>query len=586
MTSSLLITDNQDEQTLDDLFREADQIRVPIFQREYIWTKKEFEQLLFDIELIRSGQEKSQFLGAIVSYENKRENLPIGRLKTLSIVDGQQRLLTLYIFLIAIVESFAHIGKKDEALQIVRDFLLIAPRRWLEINTRIIPSFADISQFRILCDKLNTPDVLQEYLIDTPICPPSPSGKSSGNLSSQYVRIYKFLQKEMEKDPTKKSEILVELFDIVINKLSFVHLLLNDASGANKIFERLNFRGRRVGTIDLVRNEIFTGLIDKPTEAKRIFDSSWNPFVSRFNGHSDSFFFPYCLIHNSNTTKSELFTELRKIWNSWGPEEIVKHMTRYQSSFMSIDTTGVFPDHEEISLRLDRLIRMKRPTSVYPFVMSMLNARSEDLITTRQCINILDALESFLIRRAILGFEPTGLHALFKGLWKKLENYSVGEFKQKVSESSTIQWPSDKELKAAIETRALAKTKICNYLLVEYDRDLPGDNPPLPPTIEHILPQSYDANSEWAKVFTKDEYKKYKDRWANLIPLSEPLNYSLQAGPYSKKRERYERESMFITARNIAKDYESWTVESLDARSKILCAWAIKRWPHTINNDD
>lgn len=580
MSDSPMITDSQDEQTLEELFRDADQVQVPIFQREYVWTANEFDQLLADIELIRSGQEKSQFLGAIVSYANKRENLPIGRLRTLSIVDGQQRILTLYIFMIAIVESLARLGKKDEAFDIVRDYLLIPTRRGLDVNTRIFPAFADISQFRVICDKINTPEVLQDYLQNTPIYPPPPSGKSSGNLLSQYNRIYKFLQKEMENNSPQKSEFLVEIFDIIVRKLSFVHLLLNDASGANKIFERLNFRGRRVGTIDLVRNEIFTGLIDKPVEAQKIFNSVWNPFVSRFNGHSDAFFFPYCLIHNSNTTKSDIFTQLRSIWNSWNPELVVNHMTRFQTPFMSIDSTGVFLDQVEISKRLDRFIRMKRPSSIYPFVMSMLDARSEEIITSKQCTNLLDALESFLVRRAILGFEPTGLHALFKGLWGQLLTYSIDEFKQKISEKPTIQWPNDNEFKDAIKTRALAKAKICNYLLVEYELDLPGDNPPSPPTIEHILPQSYDITGEWAKIFTKEDHKKFKDTWANLVPLSVPLNSSLQAASYPIKKDKYKDESMFITPRRIADDYLVWNPSTISQRAEVLCDWAINRWPH------
>ncbi len=577
-----MITDSQDEQTLEDLFRDADQIQIPIFQREYVWTNKEFSQLLSDIDLIRSGQENSQFLGAIVTYENKRPKQPIGRLKTYSIVDGQQRILTLYIFLIALVESFANIGKKEEALDIVNEFLLIPPRRGLDINTRLFPAFADRNQFRVICDKINTPEVLQEQLGDIKINPPSPNGEISGKLISQYSRIIGYLKKEIDNNPSQKNKVLEEVFDIIVRRLTFVHLLLNDASGANEIFERLNFRGRRVGTIDLVRNEIFSGLMDDPVQAQKFFSHNWNPFVSKFNGRSDNFFFPYCLIHNSNTTKSELFSQLRQIWNLSTPEKIINHMTRFQGPFMSIDLTGYFSESPNISIRLDRLVRMKRPTSIYPFIMSILDARIREELDEKHCVDLLDVTETFLVRRAILGFEPTGLHALFKGLWKQLNDYSIEEFKLKVGEKPTIQWPNNNELREAIRTRPLAKAKICNYILVEYDRDLPGDNPTSIPSIEHILPQSYDANGAWAKIFTKDEHKKLKDTWANLVPLSSPLNSSLQASPYSVKKGKYRDESMFITPRRIADDYPTWTVDTINQRAQVLFEWASKRWPFII----
>lgn len=90
------ITDSQDEQSLEDLFRDADQIHIPIFQREYVWAKQEFDNLIHDITLIKDSVENAQFLGAIVAYERPRPIEVVGRLRVLDIVDGQQRLLTLF----------------------------------------------------------------------------------------------------------------------------------------------------------------------------------------------------------------------------------------------------------------------------------------------------------------------------------------------------------------------------------------------------------------------------------------------------------------------------------------------------------
>jgi len=117
-------------------------------------------------------------------------------------------------------------------------------------------------------------------------------------------------------------------------------------------------------------------------------------------------------------------------------------------------------------------------------------------------------------------------------------------------------------------------------LLVEYDRDLPGDNPSSPPTIEHILPQSYDIYSDWAEIFTKNEHRRMKDTWANLIPLSVAINSSLQASSYSLKKEKYIAESMFITPRRVANTYPNWNTETINQRAENLCNWAINRWPH------
>lgn len=277
------ITDSQDEQSLEGLLRDADQIHVPIFQRSYVWKQKQFSELLTDIEQVRSGVEETQFMGAIVAYEKPRVGSTVGRMRALEIVDGQQRILTLYMFVMAIVECFALVDK-DESVEIVREFLLLTPRRGLEINTRIVPAFADRSQFRVMWDRINSPEVLQAELEDLQPQLPPPSGEASGDLVSQYNRIVKHLKQEMPGDVTEQVDYLRETLNVITQNLSFVHLKLTDASAATKIFERLNFRGVKVGVVDLVRNEIFSSLADDPIEAKRIFDNVWRPFESAYHG--------------------------------------------------------------------------------------------------------------------------------------------------------------------------------------------------------------------------------------------------------------------------------------------------------------
>ncbi|WP_308911501.1 DUF262 domain-containing protein [Pseudokordiimonas caeni] len=577
-----LVTDSQDELSFEDLFRDVDQVHIPLFQREYVWKGKEFDDLKKDIGQISSGIESCQFLGAVVAYERPRQSEIVGRLRSHAIVDGQQRLMTIYIFVMAIVECLARNGDKDDAIEAVRDYLLLPSRRGLEVNTRIVPSFADRNQFRVLWDKINSPAILQAELEADRPHPPSPNGPSDGCLVNQYNRIIRYLNSHVPPEREAKKAALLEILEIATRKLTFVQLKLTDASSATKIFERLNFRGVKVGVVDLVRNEVFSNLINDPTETNRIFNHIWRPFEDAFNGRAEAFFFPYCLTQNSNTKKSELFSQLRTTWDKLTPEEIISHMQPYQGPFVSIDQTGRFGDHRQISIRLDRLVRLGRPSSVYPYVMSMLNARAADEIDDECVISLLDTLESFLVRRAILGFEPTGLHSLFKGLWRSHANYSIAEFMGAVAERATVQWPNDAELKDAVRKRSLATTNICQYLLVEYDRSLPGDNPTDAPTIEHVLPQQYEEGGAWSEVFTKDEHKKLKDTWANLIPLSGPLNSSLQAGPYTGKQPRYRLESMFVSARNLADRWDNWSPESVAERSEMLANWAVERWPHTM----
>ncbi len=82
----------------------------------------------------------------------------------------------------------------------------------------------------------------------------------------------------MPQEEELQSSYLHEILDILTQRLTFVHLKLNDASAATKIFERLNFRGVKVEISDLVRNEVFSGVADNPSEAQRIYDTCMAPF--------------------------------------------------------------------------------------------------------------------------------------------------------------------------------------------------------------------------------------------------------------------------------------------------------------------
>lgn len=580
------ITDSQDEQSYEDLFRDSDQVHIPIFQRSYIWKKKEFEHLISDIEQIQENIERTQFLGAIVAYERPRPHGIVGRLRELDIVDGQQRLLTLYMFVMAIVEVSAPYDR-EYANETVREFLLLQHRRGLEINTRIVPAFDDRSQFRILWDRLNTPEVLQEQFRTNTPHPPSPSGTATGNMIEQYNRILRYIKDKCPREQEERVGYLQRLQEIITRNLSFVHLKLTDASVAMKIFERLNFRGVRVGIEDLVRNEVFSRCEDQPTEASNVFHNDWRPFIDGFNDEASEFFFPYCLIHNSNITKSELFAGLRRTWGSLSPIEIINHMKPYQKPYMAISQGVNNYEPDDVRINIERLYRINSPSSIYPFIMSILHNFECRQLSEDLCKKFLYFTEAFLVRRAIQGFEPTGLHSLYKGLWATINpSPSLQKYIDEIDSRSTIHRPTNEEVKEAIKKRPLAKSKICKYLLIEYDKSLPGDNPTGSASIEHVLPDTYTTRGEWNELFTEREHKDLKDTLANILPLSNPLNSSIQQSSYENKRQRYLMESMFKTPRKVANTYTEWTLESINNRAEEIASWTVERWPFHIQENE
>ena len=255
-------------------------------------------------------------------------------------------------------------------------------------------------------------------------------------------------------------------------------------------------------------------------------------------------------------------------------------MVPYQTAYMALSTGESSYRDKKVNEAVSRLFASKMPSAVYPFAMKVLYEYANGSLATKNTVNLLYFVESFLVRRAILGFEPTGLHALFKGVWNELRDRpSVKALKAEILKRPTIQYPENEQISEALKTRSLAKARICAYILLELDRTFAGDTPGDKISIEHVLPQSYDADSDWAASFSSEQHKVLKDTLANVIPLSIPLNTSLQASEYAVKRKRYEEESMFVTARLFAKKWKRWTPSKMEQRRNELFEYIVDRWP-------
>lgn len=277
-----------------------------------------------------------------------------------------------------------------------------------------------------------------------------------------------------------------------------------------------------------------------------------------------------------------MYTRLRDSWRKAGltPEGIISELTQYQDAFLDIVAgTNRCQLQRDAATVFCRLYEMEVPSSSYPFFMQLANEVRDEGISEQDAMGAVEVIESFLVRRAVCGYEPTGLHAVFKRLWADCGgrvNATVVE--REIRKHKTVVWPDDEEFGKSIQSRRLDNVRITPYVLLSLDRALGGDDPGTKPWMEHVLPKN--PEKEWDQVFTKDEQGRVLGLLANLIPLSSELNMSLSNGPYEKKRGRYAQDSMFKTARQFAQDYDDWNGECVAKRSRTLVKLATTRWPH------
>lgn len=405
-------------------------------------------------------------------------------------------------------------------------------------------------------------------------------GSERGRLWNNYKGALRFLSTQTKQETIER---LRSIYTAMLEQVSVVQIDVLDPMNGPKIFDSLNSRQEPMTTGDLVRNEIFSRVADSdPVEVESLDQQYWQPFYDKFknaNGSSfDDYFFPFGLLKNPNLKKSDVYAYLRSSWkNEQEPAKIVASLATYQNSFLDLwnGTNGLGLD-TELADGVKRLSTIA-PTSTYPFLMPLLSGLNDGSIGRELGVRIMGVIESFLVRRALCGHEPTGLHAVFKRLWQDCGgDVSVNKVTSEIRSHKTVVWPTTDEVKACVEGRILYGSSITKFFLQEWNRSLGGDDPKIVPWIEHVLPDG--EWNEWKSDFSEDEHKRLKDTLANLIPLSQPMNQGLGTKAYVIKRERYLGDSAFKGPRMFATEYTTWNSSSINQRAKQLSEWAVSRW--------
>ena len=334
---------------------------------------------------------------------------------------------------------------------------------------------------------------------------------------------------------------MLDIYNALIGSMTVVQIVVKNPTDGPKIFDSLNSRQEPMTTGDLVRNEIFSRVADsRPAEIEDIDQRSWQPFYTSFREGGTSLFddlLPIRVIRNRNVRKSEVYEELRAAWKDIkDPEEIIKQLQDYQKAFLDVARGTNTQDHPTIVKdAFGCLHKANAPGSTYPFLMQLSNAVRDQKIDADRAVAVLSLIESFLVRRAICGHEPTGLHAVFKALADCAASPTAENVGGSIREHKTVAWPNDTEVQDAVLSRPLYGSLNNALRTAPMESGIGGDQPTTPPWIEHVLPDK--PVDEWYKIFDREQHGAKKDLLANLLPLSKEMNQKLGNRLYREKEE-------------------------------------------------
>jgi len=542
----------------------AKQFIIPVYQRTYSWEQEHCLRLWSDIVAMQKSGREGHFVGSIVNIAEK--DMPVGVQKFM-IIDGQQRLTTLTLLLIAL----RNYAKTHEECGVnakkITDTLLLNTYELADDRYKLLLTQTD----RVVLIKL----IEESPLVD---------GEKSRLLDN-----LAFFVEQIE----KKTLLPVEIYES-IGKLQIVNITLDRKSDdPQAIFESLNSTGIDLKDSDLIRNHILMGL--DPSTQMNVYNSIWRPMEVLFNYEHqsellDNFFRDYLTMKIGRIPKkNEVYKEFRIYHKNNGLSiyDLCKDIYNFARHYANI---CYCKSDNAVLKSLYEDIKAVRMDVAYPFLLKVHHDYDREMITIDELIEIVRLCISYVLRRAICDIPTNSLNKTFATIKNEIKEQ---EYLKSVKAFFILldlykEFPNDKRFFNIFITRDIYHMSRCHYILERLEN---WDNKTIVRldnlTIEHIIPQNLQLSADWVANLGSDWseiQKKYLHTIGNITMTA--YNSEMSDSSFLKKldmaggfRESALRLNKYVTSQT------TWGEVQINERAKQLGEIAIKVWPYPLLSD-
>ena len=536
---------------------------IPVFQRDYAWTKEQCEKLFEDI-VLAFQKDRLHFCGSFV-YAPLPTKKHIDRF---IIIDGQQRFTTLYILLKALADSATDEDEKESLEKYLYNEDKFK-RYGIDDKSKLKlkPVKTDNDQLQLLMsgklDQMN-------------------KGKD-GIIYHNYMLFRELIAAFLAQDPANS----VMMIHDGIDSLICADIRLDQDDDAQEIFERINSTGIKLGLPDLIRNYVL--MTDDDQE--RLYEEYWLVMQELLSkDRMESFFLDYLNMKLDGFAKeSEAYRDFKQIYvqgqytNESMLQEILHYAKQYHIFIYGDDRLST-----EINSALDGLRRLNQ-TTVYLFLFHIFDDFEAGVIDQQELGKILNLLLSYSIRRLICEIGSNSLRGLYKTLYSRIfarpehkAHYydAIVSFLQQMTSRDAI--PSDADFAQALRERNLyRKNALCKYLLAAIENQgkekIVTDNL----TIEHIMPQNRNLSTAWQKMLG-DDWESVREHYLHTLGNLTLTGYNSELGdrPFDEKQTMLAEAVTHITVLySDVKDKTVWNADAITARAQRLSSMIMKLFP-------
>lgn len=549
------------------------QFVIPAYQRNYTWVaNREVKQLLDDIKVVLSGERNKHFIGIMIYLETSIS--PFQRER--SVIDGQQRLTTIFLTLYAIKELMLERSMNTEAERLE--------------NMYLVNPFNDTNKFKL--KPLVSDDAVYQQIVSRDF---DSIQEKKANVYLNFFYIKNTLQELLG---TYTINDILE----AMNKLYIVCVPIGKDDYPQKIFESINATGAKLTASDLIRNFILMPIQSELQD--KYYDKYWKRLEQLIDSDSKKLeaFFRFFIMAKrmSLINKSAVYRAFTEWYEdniaNYGEEGVFKEIVNYASYYNAIYKAPVAFLDSALQKAVEEfrfiLSDMPAPLLIELYAIhKKVDANGNPCIYAKQLAEIITILNSYLMRRSLCGMDTSDITRYFPTLLKETladcnGDYSsiVEIFKKNLvnrNKGNSQEMPDNNRLRDRIRNANMYNLR--TWLGIFF-RKLESENNPAPVdfsklSIEHLMPQT--ATQDWYDALNTDKetYDENIHRLGNLTLAARSDNSKMSNKVWEYKNKVLASTNHLKINHEILQK-EHWTLTDIEDRTQQLIAEIARLYPY------
>lgn len=566
------------EYSLNKIFSKEFDYYIPTYQRPYAWTEEETETLFDDLyDFFIDEQSDNYFLGSIVLI--KEDDKPHA-----DVIDGQQRLTTLTI-LMAVVASHLSGENQTNCMSYIRE--AGNALEGLESLPRLHLRDKDQKFFNKYIQNLKIDDVVK---IDK---------ETLENESQVHIKENcELLMRKFNEKFADNEDKIINFCRFLVTRCYLVAVYTPSQQSAFRVFSVMNSRGLNLMPIDIIKSDII-GQIESKDQQE--YTEKWEDLeIKTTRAGFNEVFTHTRMIYAKSKSKQNLLEEFREyVISKFTPKQLIDDILEpYCEAYKILKdrkyaSTGNASKINENLYWLNKIDNSDWMPSAIKFFADNKN-NSEYILWF---VQKLERLASYL---HITAKDVNHRIERYKSILDEMESNPDHNINDKLS-SVDLTNNEKIEFKNALDGDIYLMTgKRRNYVILRLnafvsDGAMGYDSENSVLTIEHVLPQTVNPNSEWEKLWPEiDKRKLWINRIANLVPLTRKKNSEAQNYDFEKKKDVYFKGKNGTTSYPLTTQIlneHSWTVDIVEKRQINLMKvfednWNLKTYQRMVSDDD